>query len=85
MQLHGNEWNEVECYFVKFMVPNEVRCHNMMLKLYETNVMSWNVVATDDCILQQSFGYIPRFDILKHIYKIYKNGVHFNDLFLPII
>ena len=42
----------------------------MMPKLYETNIMSWSAVATDGCILQQSFGYIPRFDILKHIYDI---------------
>ena len=64
MQLHGNEWNEAECYFAKFMASSEARGHDMILKLYEANVMSWNVVATDGCILQRSFGYIPRFDIL---------------------
>ncbi len=44
------------------MASNEVRGHNMMTRLYNMNVMSWNVVVSDGCILQQSFGYIPRFD-----------------------
>ena len=42
---HGNEWNDIICNIVKFMAPNEVRCHNMMTRLYNMNVMSWNVVC----------------------------------------
>ena len=42
---HGNEWNDIICNIVKFMTPNEVRCHNMMTRLYNMNVMSWNVVS----------------------------------------
>ena len=41
------------------MAPNEVRCHNMMIRLYNMNVMSWNTDSFDGCILQHSFGYIP--------------------------
>ena len=59
MHRYGNEWNDIICNIVKFMTPNEVRCHNMMTRLYNMNVMSWNTDAFDGCILQQSFGYIP--------------------------
>ena len=49
------------------MASSEARGHDMMIRLHNMIAMSWNVVATDGCILQRSFGYIPRFDILKHI------------------
>ena len=67
MQLHGNEWNDIICDIVKFMASNEVRGHDMMIRLHNMIVMSWNVVATGGCILQQSFRYIFRFDILNLI------------------
>ena len=67
MQLHGNEWNDIICDIVKFMASNGVRGHDMMIRLHNIILMSWNVVATDGCILQQSFEYIPRFDILNLI------------------
>ena len=67
MQLHGNEWNDIICDIVKFMASNEVRGHDIMIRLHNMIVMSWNVVATDGCILQQSFRYILRFDILNLI------------------
>ena len=66
MQLHGNEWNDVICNIVKFMASSLARGHDMMIILHMIT-MSWNVVASDGCILQQSFGYIPRFDILNYI------------------
>ena len=64
MQLHGNEWNDIICNIVKFMASSEARGHDMMIRLHNMIVMSWNVVASDGCILQQSFGYISRFEIL---------------------
>ena len=67
MQLHGNEWNDIIRDIVKFMASNGVRGRDMMIRLHNMIVMSWNVVATDGCILQQSFEYIHRFDILNLI------------------
>ena len=46
MHLHGNEWNDIICNIVKFMGSNEVRAHNMMTRLYNMNVMSWNADAS---------------------------------------
>ena len=62
MQLHGNEWNDT-FNIVKFMASNVVKGYDMMIRLHNMIAMSWNIVASDGCILQQSFGYIPRFDI----------------------
>ena len=62
MHLHGNEWNDIICYIVKFMVPNGVRRHNMMTRLYNMNVMSWNADASDGCIcnnLSDTSGKFP--------------------------
>ena len=73
MQLHGNEWNDIICNIVKFIASSEARGHDMMIRLHMI-AMSWNVVASDGCILQQSFGYIPRFDILS-IYKYFFNFI----------
>ena len=67
MQLHGNEWNDIICDIVKFMGSSEARGHDIMIRLHNMIAMSWNVVATDGCILQQSFGYILCFDILNLI------------------
>ena len=64
MLLHGNEWNDIICNIVKFMASSEARGHDMMIRLHNMITMNWNVVASDGCILQQSFGYFPRFDIL---------------------
>ena len=64
MQLHEDEWNDIICNIIKFMSSSVARAHGMMIRLYNMIVMSWNVVASDGCILQQSFGYIPRFEIL---------------------
>ena len=41
------------------MASSEARGHNMMMKLYEADVMSWNAAACDGCILQQSFWIHP--------------------------
>ena len=56
MYRYGNEWNDIICNIVKFMTPNEVRCHNMMIRLYNMNVMSWNTDTFDGCILRQFSG-----------------------------
>ena len=64
MQLHGNEGNDIICNIVKFMASSVARGHDMMIRLHNMIAMSWNVVASDGCILQQSFGYIPGFEIL---------------------
>ena len=64
MQLHGNEWNDIICNIVKFMSSSVARGHDMMIRLHNMIAMSWNVVASDGCVLQQSFGYIPHFEIL---------------------
>ena len=64
MQLHEDEWNDIICNIIKFMTSSVARSHDMMIRLYNMIVMSWNVVASDGCILQQSFGYIPHFEIL---------------------
>ena len=67
MHLHGNEWNDIICDIVKFMASSEARGHDMMIRLHNMIAMSWNADATDGCILQQSFAYILRFDILNLI------------------
>ena len=63
----GDKWNDIICNIVKFMTSNEVRGHNMMTRLHNMIAICRNVARYDGCIFQQSFGYIPRFDILKLI------------------
>ena len=41
-----NKWNDIICNIVKFMASNEVRGHDMMIRLHNMIVMSWNVVAS---------------------------------------
>ena len=67
MQLHGDEWNDIICNIIKFMSSSVARGHDMMIRLYNMIVMSWNVVASDGCVLQQSFGDIPRFENINFI------------------
>ena len=62
METHGMKPNAISS---NLWSSNEVRRHNMMMKLYEANGMSWNVVASDDCILQQSFWIHPSFRNIK--------------------
>ena len=40
---HGNEWNDIICNIVKFMASSEARGHDMMIRLHNMIVMSWNV------------------------------------------
>ena len=51
------------------MALGEARGHDMMIRLHNMIVMSWNVVRYDGCILQQPSGYIPCFDILNYIWR----------------
>ena len=67
MQLHEDEWNDIICNIIKFMSSSVARGHDMMIRLHNMIVMSWNVVASDGCILQQSFGYISRFENINFI------------------
>ena len=56
------------------MASSVARGHDMMIRLHNMIAMTWNVVASDGCILQQSFGYIARFEILS-IYKYFFNFI----------
>ena len=66
MQLHGNEWNDIMCNIVKFMASSIARGYDMMIRSHNMIAMIWNVVASDGCILQQSFRYIRQIS-LKHL------------------